>query len=256
MNKFVKSLSVLALVSMSSVAFGQSSSPAPEAAPTQATELTINHEIDSFGGNEALYMKAKALNPQVESEVVQNRFIKRSNRIEFAPEVASVFGGDSYNQASNMGMNVHYHINPKWSVGVKYSHFLNKLTPEGLAMIEKAKQAAEANPEAPDFLYPQVISPRTELLGMVNWYPIVGKLSFGSWGVAHFDTYLTAGYGTIELSNGVSPSASLGLGLGFWLNPNVTTRLEYRTQQHTAQYYTKTQEMLTSTASLQVGWML
>jgi outer membrane beta-barrel protein len=91
---------------------------------------------------------------------------------------------------------------------------------------------------------------------MVNWYPIVGKLSFGSWGVAHFDPYLTAGYGQMELSNGTSPSKTLGLGLGFWVTPRWTARFEYRAEQYTAEYYDHTEDMNTSVTSMQVGWML
>lgn len=216
----------------------------------------IEQEVDSFGGNEALFLKAKALNPEVENEVVQNRFVSRTNRLELAPEFSGVFGGDSYNKTNNVGMNAHYHINPSWSVGVKYNYSFNTLTPEGKAMVSKADQAASANPKDPQFLYPQVVYPKSEALGLVNWYPVVGKLSFGKWGVAHFDTYLTAGYGQMELSTGSSPAATLGMGFGFWLSSNLTTRLEYRAQQYQAEYYDKTENMTTSIASVQMGWML
>ncbi len=235
----MKSLSLIFALFLSTTAFAQ-----------------VEQEVDSFGGNEALYIKAKALNPEVENEVVQNRFIERTNRFEIAPEFAGVFGGDSYNRTTNAGINVHYHINPSWSVGVKYNYSFNELTPEGKSMVEKASQASSANPKDPNYLYPQIIYPKSETLGMVNWYPIVGKLSFGKWGVAHFDTYLMAGYGTMELSNGSSPTATAGMGLGFWINKNLTTRLEYRAQQYKAEYYNKTEDMMTGVGSVQMGWML
>ncbi|KYG61609.1 outer membrane beta-barrel domain-containing protein [Bdellovibrio bacteriovorus] len=222
----------------------------------------VEQELDSFGGNEALYLKAQALNPEVQNEVVQNRFINRTNRVEASLEGSSVFGGDAYNRTNNIGFNAHYHINPHWSIGAKYNYGINKLTPEGTAMVREAAQEAERNPENPSILFPQVIYPKSELLGLINWYPIVGKLSFGSWGVAHFDTYFTAGYGTMELGSN-SPMASsnagvatLGAGLGFWLGSNLTTRVEYRAEQYSAQYYDRTEDMLTGVASLQVGWIL
>jgi outer membrane beta-barrel protein len=90
----------------------------------------------------------------------------------------------------------------------------------------------------------------------VNWYPIVGKLSLGKWGVAHFDTYLLGGLGTMELSNGSTATTTLGMGLGFWVNSNVTTRVEYRSQRYKAEYYNNTQNMSTGVASVQMGWML
>ncbi len=216
----------------------------------------VAQEIDSFGGNEALYLKAKALNPEVESEVIQNRFSNRTNRFEFAPEYSNVTGGDSYNRTNNMGFNVQYHINPSWSMGLKYNYSFNNLTPEGQAMVNKATQAAQVNPKDPGYLFPQVIFPKSETLALVNWYPIVGKLSFGKWGVAHFDTYLLGGLGTMELSKGSTATSTLGMGLGFWVNSNVTTRVEYRSQQYKAEYYNNTQNMSTGVASVQMGWML
>lgn len=235
----MKSVTFIAALFLSSVAFAQ-----------------VEQELDSFGGNEALYMKAKALNPEVEGEVVQNRFSDRTNRFEFAPEVSGVFGGDAYNRTTNTGINVHYHINPSWSVGVKYNYSFNNLTPEGQSMVERATQAAEKNPKDPNYLFPQIIYPKSETVGMVNWYPIVGKLSFGKWGVAHFDTYLMAGYGTMELSNASTPVGTAGVGMGFWINQNLTTRFEYRLQQYKAEYYDKTEDMMTGVGSVQMGWML
>jgi len=216
----------------------------------------VESELDSFGGNEVLYQKAKALNPEVESEVVQNRFVEKTNRVEIAPEFSGVFGGDSYNRTNNVGMNLHYHINPSWSIGAKYNYSFNSLTPEGQAMIDKAESDANANPQNPKYVYPQIVYPKSEMLALVNWYPIVGKLSFGKWGVAHFDTYLTAGYGQMELSTNSSPLTTAGLGLGFWLSEHMTTRFEYRLQQYKAEYYNKTESMLTNVASVQMGWML
>ncbi|MFZ3229657.1 MAG: outer membrane beta-barrel domain-containing protein [Pseudobdellovibrio sp.] len=216
----------------------------------------IQQDIDSFGGNESLYEKAKALNPEVQTDVVQNRFIDRTHRFEIAPEFAEVYGGDSYNRSSDIGLNAYFHINPSFSIGAKYNYYTNKLTPEGETIISRASQAASANPSAPNYLYPQIIYPKSEMMGIVNWYPIMGKLSFGKWGVAHFDTYFLAGYGTIQLSNGSSTSTALGAGFGFWVNSHVTTRIEYRAQNYTAQYYDESRKMSTGTASLQVGWML
>ncbi|MNU09844.1 hypothetical protein D3C72_2566480 [compost metagenome] len=60
----------------------------------------------------------------------------------------------------------------------------------------------------------------------------------------------------MELSNGTSPVASLGVGMGFWINRNLTTRVEYRGEQYTADYYTQTETMTTGIASVQMGWML
>lgn len=251
-NQFMKNTIFLLAAS-----FITTSAFAAAATTTAAPVNTaVSQDMDSFGGNEALYDKAKALNPEVSTTVIQNRFIDRTYRFEISPEIGGVFGGDSYNRSQNVGLNAYFHLSPNWSIGAKYNYFMNKLTPEGESMIERASQAAVDNPSAPQYLYPQVIYPKTETMAMVNWYPIVGKLSFGKWGVAHFDTYFLAGYGTIQLSNGSSTSTAVGAGLGFWMNSHLTTRLEYRTQNYTAKYYDEDRNMSTGVASVQMGWML
>lgn len=216
----------------------------------------IQQQIDSFGGNESLYNKAKALNPEIETQSVQNRFINRTNRFEIASGLSNIFGGDSYNKSQNLGINVYYHLNPRFSVGAKYSYFFNSLTPEGQAMVDRASADAAINPKDSKFLFPQVIYPKSETLAMLNWYPIVGKLSLGDYGVLHFDTYFLAGYGSMQLSSGSSPAETLGVGVGFWSNSKITTRIEYRGQTYRAKYYDKEQNLTTSVASLQVGLIL
>jgi outer membrane beta-barrel protein len=216
----------------------------------------VQSEVDSFGGNQALYEKAKALNPEVEKTVIQDRFMNRTNRWELAPEMAQVDSGDSYNRTSNAGLNVHYHINPSWSLGVKYNYSFNKLTPEGEAMLNKATDASKPDTAAQNFLYPQVVYPKSALIGLVNWYPMVGKLSFGSWGVAHFDTYLNLGYGQIELSNASTSTMTGGIGVGFWWTSHLTTRLEYRYQEYNAEYYLGERKINSNVAAVQMGWML
>lgn len=79
----------------------------------------VQQEIDSFGGNEYLYIKAKALNPEIQTQTIQNRFINRTNRFEVSPGISNVFGGDSYNRSQNVGLNLYYHLNPSFSLGTK-----------------------------------------------------------------------------------------------------------------------------------------
>ncbi len=232
----------------------QSETAAPNP-PAAATE-SLASEADSFGGNEALYEKAKALNPEIQTDIVQNRFVNLAGRFEIAPEYSGVFGADAYNQTQNLGLNLHYHITPTWAIGVKYNHSYNKLTAEGDAAIDRARQDVIRNPENPTFLFPQVIYPKSERLGQITWSPIVGKLSFGNWGVAHFDTYFLAGAGTIELSNGSSSLWAVGAGMGFWLNQNAALRLEYRTENYRAEYFESSRTLQPSIASMQVGWLL
>lgn len=216
----------------------------------------LSADFDSLGGNEVLLEKAQALNPDAQINVVQNRIVSRENRFEIAPEASAVFGGDAYNRTQNVAMNVHYHINPHWSVGLKYAYSFNQLTPEGKELTDKAEADIAENPANPNIQYPQVDYPKSQALAMVNWYPIYGKMSFYSLGVTHFDFYTTAGYGQVELKSGNTSTYVLGAGIGFWFSQHLTTRLEALYQTYEAQYRTGNKKMDMALGSVQIGWLL
>ena len=71
---------------------------------------------------------------------------------------------------------------------------------------------------------------KNEWLGVLNWYPIYGKVNLFDLTVAHFDVYILGGAGQINLSSGTAPLYSAGGGMGIWWNQHLTTRLEARWQ--------------------------
>src|SRR5690606_28067699 len=124
------------------------------------------------------------------------------NRWEIAPEYSGSFGGDPYVRSMNAGLNVHYHINPRWSLGLKYNRSFNKLTPEGDKMVEDAVKEYLETPTETGNPVPNIDFPREEQLAMVNWYPIYGKMNLLDRGIAQFDVYALAGAGTMKLGSG------------------------------------------------------
>lgn len=216
-------------------------------APSLAQDLL--KDFDTLGGNDVLLDKARALNPDSSISVVQQRIVPRRNRFEFAPEFSSVLGGDSYNRTQNIGMNVHYHITPQWSVGLKYNYSFNTLRPEGENLINDT--AATGKSIVPDIDYP-----KSQALALLNWYPIYGKMNLYDLGVTHFDVYTVVGGGMIELRSGNTGTFTAGGGVGLWWSQHLTTRAELRYQRYEASRYTGPVAMDTTVAGIQVGYLL
>ncbi len=215
----------------------------------------IQNDFDSLGGNTPLLERAKALNPETVTSIVQNRTVNLNHRFELAPEISGTFGGDTYSRTHSFGLNAQYHINPRWSIGAKYNYSFNTLTAEGEAMIDRAIQDAQNNPKTAG-LVPQMDYPKYETLALINWYPIYGKMNLYDKAVAHFDIYGVLGGGEIALRSGSTATYTGGLGVGLWLNPNTTARLEVRYQRYKAQYVNGAKDLDLAVGGLQMGWLL
>lgn len=216
----------------------------------------VEDEFDSLGGNTILIEKAKVLNPETTTTVVQERTVSRRNRVEIAPEYSADYGGVTYLQTQSLGLNLHYHINPRWSVGVKYKSFFNKLTPEGEALADLAYQDYQQNPANPTGIYPEVDHPKSETVATVSWYPFYGKLNLLDRSVVQFDGYFLAGAGSVEMKSGGTQTQLVGGGVGFWLNPKLTMRVETTLQKYRAQYHTGAKDLNVGNFAMQMGWML
>lgn len=217
----------------------------------------LSSDFDSLGGNKTLLENAKALEPDVNTSIVQKRFVSRTHRVELAPEFSGTFGGDTYARTKSAGFNLHYHFNPRWSVGLKYNHAYNTLTPEGESLMNEALNDYQKNPNNPSVPYPTVDFPKSETMALINWYPIYGKMNLLDKGVLHFDWYFLAGAGQVQMNTaGNTSSYTGGTGIGMWFNEHFTTRLEMRYQSHKAKYLNTEKNLDLTIASVQMGWLL
>lgn len=214
-----------------------------------AMSADLMKDFDTLGGNDVLLEKAKALNPEAQIRIVQDRVVSRRRRVEISPEFSSVLGGDAYNMTSNLGLNAHYHFTPQWSVGLKYSYSFNQLRQEGEYLINDVSVSGKAQ-------IPQIDFPKQQAQLVLNWYPIYGKMNFYDLGVVHFDIYALAGGGQIELKSGMTTSYTAGGGIGLWVSQHLSTRFELRYEGYTAKRYTGDTNMNTTVAGIQIGYML
>lgn len=240
---------ILALTLLFAVSAMAANQEAPKADSTDA-------EFDSLGGNKIFLEKAKALQPEENVSIVQNRTVSLDKRVEIAPEFSGTFGGDTYSRTKSLGLNAMFHINSKWAIGGKYNYSFNSLTPEGEAMVNKAYDQYKENPANPTQGYPALDYQKSETLALVNYSPIYGKLNLFDKGVAHFDFYLVGGYGQVQLYTGGVPTYTGGAGLAFWINQHFSTKFEMRYQNYTAKYFDEEKKMDLAVASVQMGWLL
>jgi outer membrane beta-barrel protein len=209
----------------------------------------LMEDFDSLGGNDVLYEKAKDLNPEQKVYVVQDRIVNRNWRMEFSPEYASVLGGDNFLNTRKYGFNVHLHVNPKFSFGVRYMSMTNTLSQDGENLISDTSQVGRA-------FVPDIDFPKDEMLGQFSIYPIYGKMNLADLGIAHFDVYMTLGMGRMNLRSGSSSTWQAGGGVGFWISQHFSSRLELRYQNHKAQRTAGEYDVNTTVAGLQFGYLL
>jgi len=220
----------------------------------QTAYADVSDDMNGLGGNKELIRRAKALDPKNKVRVVQNRAVDRDFRLEFGVNYGMVSGGDPYVDTNNLGAQVDFHFNPHWSIGARYYNSSNDLSSEG-KRVYNAAQAAQAagnyyeNPEVVDFA-------SDTYLGVINWYPMYGKLNLFDIGIAQFDIYLLGGGGQVKLRSGMAPTYTAGGGIGFWMSQHFSTRLEVRYQTYEDQMNSGSRQLDLTVFSATMGFLL
>lgn len=188
----------------------------------------LTNDMDALGGNKELINRAKAIDPKNRIRIVQNRAVDRNMRLELGINYGINEGGDPYVDTNNLGASLDFHLTPRWSVGARYYNSSNSLSSEGKRVMAEADAARASNNN--DKQRPGIDYVSDTWLGVINWYPMYGKLNFLDVGVSQFDMYVLAGGGQVSLSTGTAPTYTAGGGLGVWINQHFSTRLEARYQ--------------------------
>lgn len=246
----------LANISVAAQAAAKSSSSANQrkAKVKTSQKNNVKKDFDSLGDNAALTERAQSLDSKSQVQIVQNRAVDRNNRLEIGLDYGYYMGGDSYYSTQSLGGSLNYHINPRWSLGVRYAHVTNKLTSEGQSVFEDAQRRQDAHEIG--FRIPDLDYPIESGMAFINFYPIYGKLNFFDAAVSQFDVYLLAGYGKTRLNSGLSDTFAGGLGLGIWFTQHLAARLEGRYQTYNDRVYTGTRRVENVVAMASLGIML
>jgi outer membrane beta-barrel protein len=201
------------------------------AANAQSPKKSLKSQFDSLGDNQIIAERVKNLNSEQKVRIVQNRLVDRNLRLELGLGYGFVSGGDSYVNTQDLNGLAEFHINPRWSLGVRHQKSYNKLTPEGRNQYDKAL-AAQKQDAGSNFTFSAIDYPLEATYGTISFYPIYGKLNLFDLSVAHFDFYLMAGYGNMKLSSGSTNATTGGGGVGIWLSQRFSTRFELRYQSY------------------------
>lgn len=214
-------------------------------------ESKVSEDFKNLGGNEEIIRRAKELDPRNRVRIVQNRLVDRNWRVEVGVTGGLVAGGDSYLNTRNMGANLDLHINPRWSVGLRWYRSFNQLTKQGEQVFKEAA-AANAKDAAAGLTY-DIDYPIDTKLAVINWYPIYGKLNIFDLGVSQFDIYALVGAGQVQLDRGPSETYTVGGGVGLWLTQHLSTRFELRYQRYQDQVYTGPRDLDLTIMSASIG---
>ena len=198
------------------------------ATSAKANDSLLN-DMNSLGGNKKLIKMAKDIDPNNKVRIVQNRLVDRNLRLELGVNYGSFFGGDPYLNTDQIGGSLDFHINPMFSVGLRYYNHSSELSKEGQRRIDAA-QSARAMGENQES--PKSDIPYESYMGVINIYPTYGKLNLLDLSVVHFDFYILGGAGQMRLESGYTNTYTAGAGVGFWFTQHLSSRIEARYQTY------------------------
>lgn len=223
-------------------------------AMTSGAQAQVSKDLSGLGSNGDSRKRAARLENRSRVSLVQNRTVSRDMRFELGASFAPVAAGDSYLYTQYTGVNLDFHLNPKFSVGVRYAGATNQLTNEGQNQFNNAQ--AMKNSGNLDYRVPDIDQPVNSLMGVMNWYMTYGKINLFDMSIVQFDIYSLAGLGQVKLQSGSAMTWTAGGGIGFWLNQHLTTRFELRYQTYQDQVYSGPRDLNLVVANFGIGALL
>lgn len=212
-------------------------------------------DFESLGGNQSLYEKAKALNPESDVSVVQGRIVDRRLRHEIDLNMGNYISGNPYMNTDVLGLGYQFHISPKWSVNLQGSYFFNNFSKEAKNLIYNDFKVGSVGSDTG--LVPAIDWQKNSYELNINYYPLYGKFSFFDFSIVHFDLYGILGAGQTTLArSGQKFMYNYGAGLGLWLSQHLSARLEFKVNNFEAEIFAKKIDYSPKQLSMTVGWLL
>lgn len=222
-------------------------------ARTASKNIDVANDVDNLGGSKALVEMATAMDPKNKARIVQNRQVDRNLRLELDVNYGGVAGGDSYLKTQKVGVGAEFHINPRWSLGVRYNDYGSNLTAEGQRVFQEARDAYDKGNKA---VFPDIDTPQNSVVGTLSWYPIYGKTNLMNMGIAQFDMYLLAGGGQMTLASGPTSLLTGGAGVGFWVSQHFSIRTEITYNNYKDKIATGERNLHTVNGQIGIGLLL
>lgn len=217
-----------------------------------ANNKSLLNDLNTLGENKFLSPYIQQNSTSQEVSVVQNRFYSRENKQELL--VGSSYGISNPAYFISMATNLAYkfYLKPKWSVGFKYSYFLNTLSPAGVQIIKEAIKKSKLNPDAATI--PDLDFPKFSYAATASWYPSYGKFNLFN-KIMYFDLFVSSSLGQIVLKNKPSFLFALSLGSSFWLTKQWTARFEMQNKLYKETSYNSQHNIVSTQVMLSTGYM-
>lgn len=175
--------------------------------------------------------------------IVNTRYASLINRHEFSLLGAHNFTSDSHLDIKQAGASYRYHLNGRWSFGLRYTRYNNQLTSAG----EKLLKESQIVPDQ-DFAFDT-----QEIFASFN--TIYGKLRWSRDRVVYFDQYLSLGIGEIELASGKTQMGIFDLGVAFWVGRHASFRFGLKNEFYNQQQLTTERFMHNTMGYLEIGYL-
>lgn len=170
-----------------------------------ADEKIENLNIKSVSGLEKLV-------PFNDLAVIQKRFLPRTQRFEFFPNVGLIIN-DAFFFSSLYGARFAYHFSEKW--GVEFTYL-------GISTSNKdvTKALADENVQTDSLLLPK------SYIGLdLKWTPIYGKMAVGNKSIVPYDFYFSFGGGSLDTNQkDAAIAVHLGVGQSFAITQGMAFR--------------------------------
>ncbi|MBE8163004.1 MAG: hypothetical protein HAW63_03345 [Bdellovibrionaceae bacterium] len=213
---------------------------------------SLLEDLHNLGENTFLVPYIQKTSTDSEVSVIQNRFFSRGKKQEMLTGLAYSTSGPAYFKTTAVTMLYKVYINSKWSVGLDYSYFSNKLSPAGVQVIKEGESKLKNDP---DYAFiPDLDFPKFSYTATASWYPSYGKFNLFN-KIMYFDLFLTSGIGQIVLKHKPSALFSFSVGSSFWLTKQWTGRMELQSKLYKETWYNSQHNIVSTQVMLSTGYI-
>ena len=170
--------------------------------------------FEELGKNRTALEKERFQFSNANLKVVQKRWLEKRFLSEVGLSFSPVLKGFNYINAYSTDLSYRWFISNYFSLNLRYSYHYNPPNQKGTADVKFSGRFP---------LELKYYSKQSYLAG-IEWYPFYGKAVLYN-RLVHFDLYLSALAGQIELSNQKVPIYSTEIGLAQWWHKHFNTRI-------------------------------
>lgn len=206
----------------------------------EAEENNLNKKLDD------LLIPDDKVAPVISEDklyIVNTRYSSLVNRHEFSFLGAHNFTADSHLDVNQTALAYRYHLNSKWSFGLRYTRYSNELTSAGQSLFDKERIV----PDTDYALNSQEI--------FATYNTIYGKIRWSADTVVYFDQFIALGGGQTELASGKTNHGFLDLGVAFWVGNHMSLRVGVKNEFYNQQQKLEKRFMHNAMGYLEIGYL-